>query len=65
MNADLQALHAKHLEQSIHERIETRRCSILPAGNFLLEEKKVWKEVSTLTRISATAWHSYLNFFLL
>jgi len=37
-----------------HGRIETRRCHILPVGNFLLEENKsAWKNVSTLIKIDA------------
>lgn len=35
-----------------HGRIETRRCSILSAKDFLLEENvEVWKNISTLIRI--------------
>jgi predicted transposase YbfD/YdcC len=38
-----------------HGRIETRRCSILPAKDFLLEENmKKWKDVFTLVRIDAS-----------
>lgn len=41
--------------ESDHGRIETRRCSILPVGNFLLEENKsAWKDVSTLIKIEAS-----------
>jgi len=40
--------------ESNHGRIETRRCNILPAGNFLLEENKsAWKNVSTLIKIES------------
>jgi len=39
---------------SDHGRIETRRCNILPVGNFLLEENKsAWKNVSTLIKIES------------
>jgi predicted transposase YbfD/YdcC len=38
-----------------HGRIETRRCSILPAKEFLLDENmKKWKDVTTLVRIEAS-----------
>jgi len=38
-----------------HGRIETRRCSILPAADFLLEENiKKWKDIFTLVRIDAS-----------
>jgi predicted transposase YbfD/YdcC len=38
-----------------HGRIENRRCSILSAGDFLLEENKsAWKNVSTLIKIEAS-----------
>jgi predicted transposase YbfD/YdcC len=38
-----------------HGRIETRTCSILSAGNFLLDEAMAtWKNVATLVRIEAT-----------
>jgi predicted transposase YbfD/YdcC len=37
-----------------HGRIETRRCSILSAKDFLLEENlSAWKDVNTLVRIDA------------
>ena len=37
-----------------HGRIETRRCSILPAKDFLLEENlKNWKDIVTLVKIDA------------
>jgi predicted transposase YbfD/YdcC len=37
-----------------HGRIQTRRCSILPVGDFLLEEtRSAWKNVSTLIRIES------------
>lgn len=40
---------------SNHGRIEIRRCSILPVGNFLLEENRsAWKDVSTLIKIEAS-----------
>jgi predicted transposase YbfD/YdcC len=40
--------------ESNHGRIETRRCSILPVGNFLLEENRsAWKDVSTLIKIES------------
>jgi hypothetical protein len=38
-----------------HGRIENRSCSILPAGEYLLEENKsAWKNVSTLIKIDAS-----------
>jgi len=38
-----------------HGRIETRRCSILPAKDFLLEENmNKWKDVATLIKIDAS-----------
>jgi predicted transposase YbfD/YdcC len=38
-----------------HGRIENRRCSILPASDYLLEENKsAWKHVSTLIRVDAS-----------
>jgi predicted transposase YbfD/YdcC len=38
-----------------HGRIETRRCSILPAKDFLLEENmKRWKDICTLVRVDAS-----------
>jgi predicted transposase YbfD/YdcC len=38
-----------------HGRIETRRCSILPAKNFLLEEHlDTWKDVTTIVRIDSS-----------
>jgi len=38
-----------------HGRTETRRCSILPAKGFLLEENMMkWKDLTTLVRIEAT-----------
>jgi predicted transposase YbfD/YdcC len=38
-----------------HGRIETRRCSILPAKEFLLEDNmKRWKDLTTLVRIDAS-----------
>ena len=37
-----------------HGRIDTRRCSILPAKEFLLEENLLaWKDVTTLVRVEA------------
>jgi predicted transposase YbfD/YdcC len=37
-----------------HGRIETRRCSILPAKDFLLEENlQAWKGIATLVRVDA------------
>jgi len=40
--------------ESNHGRVETRRCNILPVGNFLLEENKsAWKNVSTLIKIES------------
>ena len=40
---------------SDHGRIETRQCSILPVGNFLLEENRaLWKDVSTLIKINSS-----------
>jgi predicted transposase YbfD/YdcC len=37
-----------------HGRIETRRCSILHAKDFLLEENlQAWKDIATLVRIDA------------
>ena len=38
-----------------HGRIETRTCSILPAGDFLLDETvATWKNITTLIKIEAT-----------
>jgi predicted transposase YbfD/YdcC len=38
-----------------HGRIETRRCSILPAKGFLLEETiNKWKDLTTLVKIDAS-----------
>jgi predicted transposase YbfD/YdcC len=40
---------------SNHGRIENRRCTVLPVGNFLLEENRsAWKVVSTLIKIEAS-----------
>ena len=40
---------------SNHGRIENRRCNILPAGNFLLEENRsAWKDVSTFIKIESS-----------
>ncbi|GHT42667.1 hypothetical protein AGMMS49965_14670 [Bacteroidia bacterium] len=40
---------------SDHGRIETRKCSILPAKDFLLEENlSAWKDVFTLVKIEAS-----------
>jgi predicted transposase YbfD/YdcC len=40
---------------SDHGRIETRRCSILPASDFLLEENiQSWKDVATIVKIDAS-----------
>jgi predicted transposase YbfD/YdcC len=37
-----------------HGRIDTRRCSILPAKDFLLPENiEAWKDITTLVRIEA------------
>ena len=37
-----------------HGRIETRRCSILPAKDFLLDENlAAWKDLTTLVRVDA------------
>jgi predicted transposase YbfD/YdcC len=41
--------------ESNHGRIENRRCNILPARDFLLEEQLLaWKNVSTLIKIEAS-----------
>jgi predicted transposase YbfD/YdcC len=41
--------------ESDHGRIENRRCSILQANDFLLEENKsAWKHISTLIKIEAS-----------
>ncbi|GHV10079.1 ISAs1 family transposase [Bacteroidia bacterium] len=41
--------------ESDHGRIETRKCSILPAKDFLLEENlSAWKDVFTLVKIEAS-----------
>jgi predicted transposase YbfD/YdcC len=38
-----------------HGRIENRRCTILAAGDFLMEENKAaWKNVSTLIKIESS-----------
>ena len=38
-----------------HGRIETRKCGILPAKNYLTEESlKAWKSLSTVIRIEST-----------
>jgi len=38
-----------------HGRIETRKCSILPAKDFLLEENLfAWKDLSTLIKVDAS-----------
>jgi len=38
-----------------HGRIETRKCSILPAKDFLLEENfDAWKDLSTLIKVDAS-----------
>lgn len=38
-----------------HGRIETRKCSILPANQYLLEENlQTWKNLETIIRIEAT-----------
>jgi predicted transposase YbfD/YdcC len=47
----------RHAEETDcgHGRIETRRCSILPAGDFLMEENlSPWKDIATLVRVDAT-----------
>jgi predicted transposase YbfD/YdcC len=41
--------------ESDHGRIENRSCSILPAGEYLLEENRsAWKNVSTLIKVDAS-----------
>jgi predicted transposase YbfD/YdcC len=41
--------------ESNHGRIENRRCNILPAKDFLLEEHlRAWKNVSTLIKIESS-----------
>ncbi|GHT03731.1 hypothetical protein AGMMS49525_09310 [Bacteroidia bacterium] len=41
--------------ESDHGRIETRKCSILPAKDFLLEENlSAWKDVFTLVKIEVS-----------
>jgi predicted transposase YbfD/YdcC len=41
--------------ESNHGRIENRRCSILPADKYLLEENmSAWKHVSTIIKIDST-----------
>jgi len=38
-----------------HGRIETRRCSILPAKDFLMEENLLsWRDLSTLVKIESS-----------
>lgn len=38
-----------------HGRMETRRCSILPAKDFLMEENfLLWKDISTLIKVDAS-----------
>ena len=47
-------LHSQEFDYG-HGRIETRRCSILPAKNFLLENNLLaWKDIATLVRIDAS-----------
>jgi predicted transposase YbfD/YdcC len=37
-----------------HGRIETRRCAVLPAGEYLLEENlKAWKDLKTLVKVES------------
>lgn len=37
-----------------HGRIETRKCSILPAGEYLMEENiQTWKNLGTIIRLDA------------
>jgi len=49
-----QGYHQWEEIDSDHGRIETRRCSILPAKDFLLDENlKNWKDIATLVKIDA------------
>ena len=50
-----QGYHQCEEIDSDHGRIETRRCSILPAKDFLLDENlKNWKDIATLVKIDAS-----------
>lgn len=45
--------HTQELDYG-HGRIETRRCSILPAKDFLMQENHaLWKDIATLVKIEA------------
>jgi predicted transposase YbfD/YdcC len=50
-----QGYHVTEETDSGHGRIEIRRCGILPAKDFLLEENIfTWKDVATLVKIEAS-----------